>query len=94
MNAIEPQEGAWYTYDGRQQPFQVINVDNSDRVVYFQDVLGDIDELDFDEWYSMNMKLIPAPQSWELDDEYDDEVREYRDRGEQRPQAQPSNHHK
>jgi hypothetical protein len=90
MNAIEPQEGAWYTYDGRRQPFQVINVDSSERVVYFQDMLGDIDELDFDEWYSMDMKLIPPPQSWDLDEEYDD-VREYRDYTEQRPQAQQSN---
>jgi hypothetical protein len=91
MNAIEPQEGAWYTYDGRQQPFQVINVDSSERVVYFQDMLGDIDELDFDEWYSMNMKLIPAPQDWELEEDYEEDVREYRDYTEQRPQVQQPN---
>jgi uncharacterized protein DUF6763 len=91
MNAIEPQEGAWYTYDGRQQPFQVINVDSSERVVYFQDMLGDIDELDFGEWYSMNMKLIPAPQSWEVEEDYEEDVREYRDYTEQRPQAQQTN---
>jgi hypothetical protein len=90
MKSIEPQEGAWYTYDGRQQPFQVINVDSSDRVVYFQDMLGDIDELDFDEWYAMNVRLIPAPQSWEMDEEYDEDVREYRDYTEQRSNTQPS----
>ncbi len=91
MNTIEPQEGAWYTYEGRQQPFQVINVDSSERVVYFQDMLGDIDELDFGEWYSMEMKLIPPPETWELDEDYEEEVRDYRDRTEQRSQVQHSN---
>jgi hypothetical protein len=90
MKSVEPQEGAWYTYDGRQQPFQVINVDNSDRVVYFQDMLGDIDELDFDEWYSMSVRLIPPPQSWEIEEDFDEDVREYRDYTEQRPNAQSS----
>jgi hypothetical protein len=91
MNTIEPQEGAWYTYEGRQQPFQVINVDSSDRVVYFQDMLGDIDELDFDEWYAMGMKSIAAPQSWQPDEEFDDEEREYRDYSESRSHVQHSN---
>ena len=58
MINVIPREGRWYAYRGSREMYQVINVDDSDRVIYFQDTHGDIDEVDFDEWYSMDLELL------------------------------------
>jgi hypothetical protein len=73
MNNLIPQEGRWYAYRGSRELYQVINVDDADRVIYFQDTSGDIDEVDFDEWYEMDLELLTDVE--ELDrfvDEEDD----------------------
>jgi hypothetical protein len=53
-----PQEGRWYSYRRSREAYQVINVDTADRVIYFQDLRGDIDEADFDEWFAMELQPL------------------------------------
>jgi hypothetical protein len=72
MNNVIPQEGRWYSYRGNRELYQVINIDDSDRVIYFQDLRGDIDEVDFDEWYAMDLELLNDLQ--ELEEMYDDDA--------------------
>lgn len=73
MNNVIPQEGRWYSYRGSRELYQVINIDDSDRVIYFQDSRGDIDEVDFDEWYAMDLELLTDLNELEqLDDEEED----------------------
>jgi hypothetical protein len=57
-----PQEGRWYAYQRSREAYQVINVDTADRVIYFQDLHGDIDELDFEEWFAMELQPLTDPK--------------------------------
>lgn len=76
MTNVIPQEGRWYAYRGNRELYQVINIDDADRVIYFQDSRGDIDEVDFDEWFAMDLELLTDLE--ELDHLSEDEQEEYR----------------
>ena len=76
MSNVIPQEGRWYSYRGNRELYQVINVDDADRVIYFQDTRGDIDEVDFDEWFAMDLELLTDLE--ELDQFDEEEQEEYR----------------
>lgn len=75
MINVIPQEGRWYSYRGSRELYQVINIDDSDRVIYFQDTRGDIDEVDFDEWYAMDLELLTDLDELEQFAEDDDDYR-------------------
>lgn len=81
MNNVIPQEGRWYAYRGSREVYQVINIDDSDRVIYFQDSRGDIDEVDFDEWYSMDLELLTDLEDLERFTDEDDDFRSESDFG-------------
>lgn len=83
MNNVIPQEGRWYSYRGNRELYQVINIDEPDRVIYFQDLRGDIDEVDFDEWFAMDLEPINGLE--ELERIYDEEAGE-ESYAQQRPQ--------
>ncbi len=90
MNNVIPQEGRWYSYRGSRELYQVINVDDSDRVIYFQDTRGDIDEVDFDEWYAMDLELLTDLDELEQFADDEDDYRSEADYGRLRAQqAQP-----
>jgi hypothetical protein len=76
MFNVIPQEGRWYSYRGNRELYQVINIDDSDRVIYFQDSRGDIDEVDFDEWFAMDLELLTDLE--ELDHLTEEDQEEYR----------------
>jgi hypothetical protein len=76
MNNVIPQEGRWYSYRGNRELYQVINVDDADRVIYFQDMRGDIDEVDFDEWSAMDLELLTDLD--DLEQFAEDEQEDYR----------------
>ena len=84
MTNVIPQEGRWYAYRGNRELYQVINVDDADRVIYFQDSRGDIDEVDFDEWFAMDLELLTDLE--ELDHLSEDEQDDYR------PEAEAPRH--
>ena len=76
MNNVIPQEGRWYSYRGNSELYQVINVDDADRVIYFQDMRGDIDEVDFDEWAAMDLELLSDLDELEQFAEDEDDYRQ------------------
>ncbi len=88
MNNVIPQEGRWYSYRGSRELYQVINIDDSDRVIYFQDSRGDIDEVDFDEWYSMDLELLTDLNELEGFEEDEDDFRSESDFGRAHTQQQ------
>lgn len=57
MNMLEPQEGRWYEFRGNHELFQIINIDEAERVIYYQDAHGDIDEIDMDEWPELDVEF-------------------------------------
>lgn len=69
-----PQEGRWYAYRRSREVYQVINVDTVDRVIYFQDMRGDVDELDFDEWFAMELQPLSDLEAIDHYADEDDEV--------------------
>jgi len=71
----EPLIGLWYQHLDKGQRFQVVAVDEDDGTIEIQHFDGDIEEVDLDNWYSMELTLCDAPENWsgpldigELDD--------------------------
>jgi hypothetical protein len=60
----DPMVGNWYRHLDKGQEFQVIVVDETDRVVDIQHFDGDVESLDLDAWYDMDVELIEAPEDW------------------------------
>lgn len=60
----DPMVRNWYRHLDKGQEFQVIVVDETDRVVDIQHFDGDVELLDLDTWYDMDVELIEAPEDW------------------------------
>ncbi|RFA24788.1 hypothetical protein CAI21_20175 [Alkalilimnicola ehrlichii] len=61
---VEPIEGNWYYDRDKDRRFEVIAVDEEENRIDLQDFDGDLDEISFDLWYSMNLELAEAPEEW------------------------------
>jgi DnaK suppressor protein len=63
-NAIEPAVGSWYQRMGSGQVFQVVAVDDDERLVEFQHYDGDLEEVALSEWQSWDLEVTDAPEDW------------------------------
>ncbi len=70
---VEPVEGSWYQYLDKGQKFEVLDVDEENGVVEIQYMDGDIDEINLDEWYDLEIAEIDEPEDWDEAEE-DDEL--------------------
>jgi hypothetical protein len=61
---IEPRVGDWYQRLDNDQKFEVVAIDESAGILHIQHFDGDIEELDLDEWYQMDLDEIEAPEDW------------------------------
>ncbi len=61
---IEPIEGNWYYDRDKDRRFEVIAVDESENRIDIQDFDGDLDEITFDLWFSLNLEVAEAPEEW------------------------------
>ncbi len=52
----------WYIHQDRDLKFQVVAIDESESVIEIQYFDGDIEEIDFDDWYSMDLEAIESPE--------------------------------
>lgn len=75
----EPVVGDWYQQLDKGQKFQVVAVSEDDGVVQMQHFDGDIEEIDIDAWYEMDLKPIAIPEDWTspLDEVETDEDLDY-----------------
>ena len=48
MQFIEPVVGEWYRSHGQQ--FEVVAIDDAERVIEIQHADGDLEEIEFDDW--------------------------------------------
>ena len=72
---FEPVVGHWYRYLDKGQGFAVVALDDSQALIEIQHYDGDVEEVDFDSWYEMEIEPTLAPKDWvgPLDDiELDD----------------------
>jgi len=59
---LEPVTGNWYTHRDKGQPFQVVAIDEDRDMIEIQYFDGDLEEIDSDEWYDMDLEVAEAPE--------------------------------
>ena len=75
MNTNEPtvKIGDWYLDRAKHDFLCVIGVHKDEGVVDIRDEYGDVDEIDFDEWESMDLVLCSSPVEWKSGKEWEAE---------------------
>lgn len=61
---VDPIVGNWYRDLERDERFEVVAVDEDEGVVEVQYFEGEVEELDVDTWYEMDLEVIEAPEDW------------------------------
>jgi hypothetical protein len=64
--------GDWYLDRDKHDFLCVIGVHDEEGVIDVRDEYGDIDEIEFDEWETMDLVLCATPREWKLSDADDD----------------------
>jgi hypothetical protein len=75
MNDPSVKIGDWYLDRDKHDFLCVIGVHNDEGVVDVRDEYGDIDEIEFDEWETMDLVLCSTPQEWQdrpAEDDFED----------------------
>ena len=60
----DPVQLNWYSPLGKGQEFRIVAVDYEKKLVELQNFDGEINEIDFDTWYEMDVELIEEPEDW------------------------------
>ncbi|MCK5480120.1 MAG: hypothetical protein KAJ06_03205, partial [Gammaproteobacteria bacterium] len=60
----DPIIDAWYHHPEKAQKFKVTALDDHAATVEIQYFDGNIDELDLDTWYGLDIERIEAPEDW------------------------------
>ena len=61
-NEVDPVVGSWYEHIERGQKFEVVDVDDERGVIEVQYANGEIDEMDIDDWYDLEIEPIEIPE--------------------------------
>ena len=61
---IDPVLGNWYKHLDKGDEFQVVAYDATDAVVEIQHYDGDVEALELDDWYQMELEHIEQPEDW------------------------------
>ena len=75
---LEPVAGNWYTHRDKGQTFQVVAVDEKGDAIEIQYFDGDLEEIDSDAWYEMDLEIAAPPEDERgpLDDDRTDDGRD------------------
>lgn len=60
----DPIVGNWYKDIDSDQTFEVVAVDEDEGTIEIQHFDGDVEELDLDTWYEMELEFIEPPEDW------------------------------
>ena len=60
----DPIIDAWYHYPAKAQKFKVTALDDHAATVEIQYFDGNIDELDVDTWYDLDIERVEEPEDW------------------------------
>lgn len=61
---VDPIVGNWYRNLERDDRFEVVAMDEDEGVIEIQYFEGDVEEMDVDTWYEMDLEVIEAPEDW------------------------------
>jgi len=64
MPAAEPVISQWYQHRDKGYEFQVTAVDEEAGTVEMQHFDGDLEEVDMDTWYALDVAPIETPEDW------------------------------
>jgi hypothetical protein len=59
-----PAVSQWYKHQDKGQEFQVVSIDEDEGTVEIQHFDGDVEELDIDTWYELEIETIEPPEDW------------------------------
>ncbi len=54
----------WYKHLDKGYTFQVVSIDEDEATVGIQHFDGDLEELDLDDWYELEIETIEPPEDW------------------------------
>jgi len=60
----EPVISQWYQHLDKGQQFYVTAVDEKDGTVEIQHFDGDVEEMDLDDWYALDIEPSAPPEGW------------------------------
>jgi hypothetical protein len=69
---LDPIAGNWYQRQDTDERFEVISVDEDTGIVEVQYYDGEVEEIDVDAWYGLDLDAIEAPEEWAGDTELSD----------------------
>jgi len=61
---LDPVIGNWYQHTDDDQKFTVLDLDQEEGVVEIQYFDGDLDQIDLEEWYQLDVEPVGAPEDW------------------------------
>ena len=63
---VEPEVGSWYEDREYKRIFEVValEVSNGEEFIEIQYYAGEIEEIDFDSWYELDLRKIPEAEDW------------------------------
>ncbi len=61
---LNPIVRAWYRDRETERVFEIVALDEDDKTIEIQYFEGEIEELEFDTWYDLNLDTIAAPEDW------------------------------
>jgi hypothetical protein len=62
---LDPIVGNWYQRMDSDERFEVIAVDEDAGTVEIQYYDGEVEEMDIDAWYGLDLDAIETPEEWE-----------------------------
>ena len=60
----DPIAGSWYEHLQNGRTFEVVDVDDENGLVEIQYFDGDVDEIELDAWYELDLEPIEPPEDW------------------------------
>jgi len=63
-NELDPIVGNWYRRIDGQELFRVVGLDETRDAVEIQNFDGDVEEVDVNTWFDMELELAEAPEDW------------------------------
>lgn len=60
----DPIIGTWYEHTDKGQKFEVVSLDEDNGIIGIQYFDGDLDEIELDTWYEMDIVTSEAPEDW------------------------------
>lgn len=60
----DPIVGNWYMHRDKGQRFQVVALDETGGAVEIQHFDGDLEEVDLEAWYTLDVETSEEPENW------------------------------